>query len=65
VANLISLSAGFSVPETSALNTAFNLVPQSGNIPAYANNAAAITGGLSVGQFYRTGGNPDLICVVH
>jgi hypothetical protein len=65
VANLINLSAGFTIPETSALNTAFNLVPQSGHLTAYANNAAAIAGGLTVGQFYRTGGDPDLICVVH
>ncbi|MFH1504677.1 MAG: hypothetical protein ABIH08_04760, partial [Candidatus Omnitrophota bacterium] len=31
----------------------------------YANNAAAIAGGLAVGDFYRTGGDPDLVCVVH
>jgi len=35
------------------------------NMPVYANNAAAITGGLTVGSFYRTGGNPDPVCVVH
>jgi hypothetical protein len=35
------------------------------NLPVYANNAAAITGGLTVGSFYRTGGNPDPVCVVH
>jgi hypothetical protein len=34
-------------------------------LPAYANNAAAIAGGLTVGAFYRTGGNPDSVCVVH
>lgn len=31
----------------------------------YANNAAAITGGLSVGDFYRDGSDPDHVCVVH
>lgn len=31
----------------------------------YADNAAAITGGLAAGDFYRTGGDPDLVCVVH
>lgn len=31
----------------------------------YANNAAAVAGGLAVGTFYRTGGDPDLVCVVH
>lgn len=31
----------------------------------YANNAAAIAGGLGVGAFYRTGADPDLVAVVH
>lgn len=31
----------------------------------FANNAAAIAGGLSPGQFYRVGGDPDLVAVVH
>lgn len=34
-------------------------------LSAYADNAAAVSGGLAVGQFYRTGGDPDLVCVVH
>jgi hypothetical protein len=34
-------------------------------LPTYANNAAAVAGGLAVGEFYRTGGDPDTICVVH
>lgn len=34
-------------------------------LPAYINNAAAVAGGLTVGAFYRTGGDPDLVCVVH
>jgi len=34
-------------------------------LPAHANNAAAAGGGLAVGDFYRTGGDPDLVCVVH
>jgi len=34
-------------------------------LPVYANNAAAITGGLTAGAFYRTGADPDHICVVH
>jgi hypothetical protein len=33
--------------------------------PVYANNAAAIAGGLIAGDIYRTGGDPDTICVVH
>jgi hypothetical protein len=31
----------------------------------YASNAAAITGGLLAGNFYRTGADPDVVCVVH
>lgn len=34
-------------------------------LPIYANNAAAITGGLAAGDFYRTGADPDPVCVVH
>jgi len=36
-----------------------------GALPAYANNAAAVAGGLAVGDFYRTGADPDPVCVVH
>jgi len=36
------------------------------NVPAYANNAAAITGGLSVGDIYRgTTGGGDTLHIVH
>lgn len=34
-------------------------------VPIFANNAAAITGGLASGQFYRTGADPDHLCIVH
>jgi len=34
-------------------------------LSVFANNAAAVAGGLSAGAFYRTGGDPDLVCVVH
>lgn len=34
-------------------------------LPVYANNAAAISGGLTAGKLYRTGGDPDPVCVVH
>lgn len=37
----------------------------SSSIPIYANNAAAIAGGLGVGAIYRTGADPDPICTVH
>jgi hypothetical protein len=34
-------------------------------LPVYANNAAAIAGGLTAGALYRTGSDPDQVCVVH
>lgn len=37
----------------------------SATLPVYVNNAAAIAGGLAAGRFYRTGGDPDAVCVVH
>lgn len=33
-------------------------------LPAYANNAAAVAGGLTVGAFYRTVADPSVVCVV-
>lgn len=34
-------------------------------LPSYNNNTEALSGGLVVGDFYRTGDDPDLVCVVH
>ncbi len=34
-------------------------------IPQYANNGAAVAGGLTAGAFYRTGADPDVLCIVH
>lgn len=34
-------------------------------LQVFANNAAAIAGGLVAGDLYRTGANPDPVCVVH
>jgi hypothetical protein len=34
-------------------------------LAVFANNAAAVAGGLTAGAFYRTGGDPDVVCVVH
>lgn len=39
-------------------------LPGSG-LPVFANNAAAVAGGLIAGQFYRSGADPDVVCVVH
>jgi hypothetical protein len=35
------------------------------SLPVFANNAAAIAGGLVAGNLYRTGANPDPVSVVH
>lgn len=35
------------------------------DLQVFANNAAALAGGLAVGDFYRTGADPDLVAVVH
>ena len=35
------------------------------NISIRANNAAALAAGLSVGSLYRTGADPDVLCIVH
>lgn len=35
------------------------------DLPTYANNAAALAGGLVAKDLYRTGGDPDLVCIVH
>lgn len=34
-------------------------------LPVYTTNALAVAGGLTAGSFYRTNGDPDLVCVVH
>lgn len=34
-------------------------------LPVFPNNAAAKAGGLTTGAFYRTGADPDPVCVVH
>jgi len=35
------------------------------SLPEYANNTAATGGGLTAGHLYRTGGDPDTVCIVH
>jgi len=34
------------------------------DIAEYADNDAAIAGGLVAGDFYRNGGDPDIVCIV-
>jgi len=42
-----------------------SLAPQLSGLSVYANNAAALAGGLTAGMLYRTNGDPDTVCVVH
>lgn len=35
------------------------------SVTIYANNAAAVLGGLVAGDIYRTGADPDVMCIVH
>ena len=35
------------------------------SLPTYADNAAALAGGLAVGNLYRTNSDPDTVCIVH
>lgn len=42
-----------------------DLIDKTTTLPVYANNAAAIAGGLAAGDFYRTGADPDPVCIVH
>lgn len=36
-----------------------------GGISTRANNAAALAAGLAVGDLYKTGADPDVVCIVH
>ena len=38
---------------------------QAVGLVVYANNAAAKKAGLTAGAFYRTGADPDVVCIVH
>ncbi len=48
-----------------AINGVLAKLGTSTTLPVYADNAAAIAGGLVAGNFYRTGSDPDTVCVVH
>lgn len=49
----------------SSLSRFIQMLQISTGLPIHANNAAALAGGLVVGQFYRTGADPDFVCTVH
>jgi hypothetical protein len=40
------------------------VVPNEVGIPQYANNAAALAGGLTIGMLYHTGSDPDHVAIV-
>lgn len=39
--------------------------PQRATLAVYANNAAALAGGLTAGDLYRTSADPSVVCVVY
>lgn len=55
-------SAGTTLFSTDNNGNTFTLGKMSiGNVPEYADNAAAVVGGLSVGEIYRTGDNLKIV----
>lgn len=56
-----SRSEAPSTPDSSATENILRLR----TLPVHRNNAAAVAAGLAPGSLYRTGGDPDLISVVH
>ena len=63
--NKLIAGAGISLSPTSGTGEVTITASLHSPLPVYANNAAAILGGLVVGDFYRTGADPDPVCVVH
>lgn len=60
-ANTMAIMGGKVGIDTLAPTSVLHVV----GLPVYANNAAAVMGGLTSGAFYRTGADPDPVCVVH
>ena len=48
-----------------SMNLNLNSPLSTGALAAHANNAAALAAGLRVGDYYRTGADPDLVAQVH
>lgn len=57
----IAINAGGSTPKSTIVYGNFGV----SGLSVYANNAAAVAGGLTAGQFYRNNADPDHVCVVH
>lgn len=65
-ANLASVLTDKTGSGSAVFQTNANLsTPRLLGIPVYANNAAAVSGGLTTGNLYRTGADPDALCIVH
>jgi hypothetical protein len=56
----VSLTASNGFIAFTSLSYSFDL----GGVQAFANNAAAIAGGLSAGNIYRTSADPSVLCIV-
>jgi hypothetical protein len=59
-----NIAGPFGVVIGGTRSATFTGVQNLGTIAAYPNNAAALAGGLVSGDMYRTGGDPDLLCIV-
>ena len=60
-----SPTARQSLIATDAQNVTWGDITSIPSLPVYVNNAAALVGGLGAGRIYRTGLDPDTVCVVH
>lgn len=60
-ASLFRIQSGGNMGNTMTPTSKLHIV----GLPVFANNAAAIAGGLTAGAFYRTGADPDPVFVVH
>jgi hypothetical protein len=57
--------AGLTLTSFNGMLRSVGGVISAGVLPIYADNTAAVAGGLAVGSFYRTNSDPDMVCVVH
>jgi hypothetical protein len=62
--SLFALNTGGVMTRRLQLKATSINIPITG-VPVYANNAAALAGLLVAGDLYRTGADPDPVCIVH
>lgn len=58
-------SGNFAIGQITAATLIAGVLQLSTLPPVYANNAAAIAGGLTVGDIFRSGADPDVLCITH